>query len=131
MVKSKILYDHVTFLGGSYRTKLINPFNNTISDDLQNSNYNELHSHYFLIINRNKKMINRIKQRVITSLEPIAEQETLGEGKNCELWRISSPVNTSLNQKQVYRGIWERNPTLHEKKSEAIENLVKEADFKK
>jgi len=119
-VQPKILYDRVDFAGDSYKSALINPFTGRLPGDLQESQYSELHAHYLFIVNSDKRIIDRIKQRVLAGLVQIAEQETLGKGRNCEFWRVSSPLSLNLRKTDIYNGKWDTSSRLHEKNPEQL-----------
>ncbi len=127
-MKGKILYDIVHSFGGSYRESLKDRFTGKLPDELTDTSYSELHTHYLFIVNRDKRMFGRIKQRVIKQLERVAEQTTLVKGDHYEFWRISCPSNVTLIRRKVFRGDWEQDVTLNEKGEEAIKTLVERAE---
>jgi methyl coenzyme M reductase subunit C-like uncharacterized protein (methanogenesis marker protein 7) len=120
----KILYDRVHWIGNAYMKGLINPLNDNLPGDLIDTSYSGLHTHYLLIVNSDAKMIDRIKQRTIETLGHIAENTDLGTNRNGIFWRVSSQNRIYLPQKEIYRGEWVREPSLHEKKAQAIQTLM-------
>jgi len=126
-MKGKILYDQVCWIGNSYMEGLIEPGQGTLPGDLIDTSYTKLYSHYFLIINGDKRRIERIKQGILLGLEQIAEQTTLGKAKNCEMFRVSTPRRVELDKDEIFYGEWERNPALHERSLVARQTLIEKA----
>jgi len=138
MVKSKIIYDNVIRTREEWENYL-GEFRNgsklkQLSYDLVDNLYVEaLQSHYFAVLNDNPEEIrNRIRLQVKEKLgiESIAEEAILGRGKNCEVYRISSPKKITIYRKNILdkQSVWEKDRKLHSKNLGAILNLIKKLE---
>ena len=138
MVKSKIIYDSVirtreeweNYLGEFKQGSNTKEFDYDLMD---NQYFNALQSHYFAILNNSPEEIkNKIRMQVKEKLgiEPIAEEAVLGKGKNCEVYRISTPRKITIYRKDILDkpSAWFFDKTLHSKGAKAINNLIKKLE---
>ena len=128
MVKGKILWDNVvrTREGFEDYIKKING-NDYVLDVMQS--FKELQSHYFAILHNNpQEIVNKIRSQVVekSTYNSIAEEEIMGEGENCKIYRISGPQKITIYRRDILdrQNAWERMRDLHSKGPKAISNLI-------
>ena len=128
MVKGKILWDKKIRTRDEWEKYLVDFTYSSSSPALLDTQfYDIIQSHYFAILNNKPKEIrSRIMEQVSEKLgmHPIIEGTVLGEGENCEIYRISTPVKVDLFRIKSYKGEWERDKSLHDKQLVAIVNLI-------
>ncbi len=128
MVDGKIFWDKVVRNSDEFREYLrrFKRSNRSNLDDMQS--FEELQSHYFAILHNNPLEIRyKIRNQVIEKLGAncVAEDFVMDTGKNCEVYRISTPENIVIYKKEIFKyNAWERMRDLHSKGPLAIANLI-------
>ncbi len=136
--KNKIFWDKAIFSAEEYRNKLIDYSTSSshISIDYGGEEKGVC-AFYFAIMNNTPKMIEQIKNRIKTqvlarsSFNRGVDERVLKKRKNAEIYMIASPSNIYLNFWKIYNGLWMKDERLHFKKDEALENLIREMEFRK